>query len=193
MSKLVGDLLYLAKTENSLLSDRFSEFGLSEAVMSVVLPFETVAFEDHIRIESAVAPDLRFTGNEEKITHLVSILLDNAVKYTPSGGEIRIELTVSGDKRKVLLTLSNTGEPIPEVSLQKIFERFYRVDPSRTRATGGVGLGLSIALKIVELHSGTISARNSANGRTEFRVELPNRQRPVRGKDGIKNRGVTLA
>jgi len=148
--------------------------------MSVALPFETVAYENQIRIESVVPENIKFIGDEGKIKQLVSILLDNAVKYTSPGGDIIIELAVSGDRKKMCLTVNNTGEPIPDASLKKIFERFYRVDPSRTRATGGVGLGLSIAQKIVELHSGAIAARNIENGKTEFRVELPVKHRAAR-------------
>jgi len=180
MSRLVGDLLYLAKADNSRRSEGFFEFDLSEAVMSVALPFETVACENQIRIESVVPENIKFIGDEGKIKQLVSILLDNAVKYTSPGGDIIIELAVSGDRKKMCLTVNNTGEPIPDASLKKIFERFYRVDPSRARATGGVGLGLSIAQKIVELHSGAIAARNIENGKTEFRVELPVKHRAAR-------------
>ena len=97
--------------------------------------------------------------------------MDNAIKYTNSGGKITVNLNV--DKTKTKLIVKNTGEGIAKEHLEKIFERFYRVDASRDRGTGGYGLGLSIAKSIVEDHKGKIYAESIIGESASFIVELP--------------------
>ena len=97
--------------------------------------------------------------------------MDNAVKYTNKGGSISVVLII--DKNKAKLIIRNTGDGIPKDKLNKIFERFYRVDDSRDRETGGYGLGLSIAKSIVDQHKGKIYASSNLNKDTTFTVELP--------------------
>jgi signal transduction histidine kinase len=179
MSKLVENLLYLAKLENRGKADIFSCFDLSEAVMSVVLPFETVAFEQGKTLESDVPKALFFYGDSERIKQLVSILLDNAVKYSHAEGRIKITVSELSEK-KLRIEVANTGDPIPEKYQHKVFERFFRVDPSRTRTTGGVGLGLSIAEKIVASHGGKIRTVNENEGVTAFIIEIPTGKWPIR-------------
>jgi signal transduction histidine kinase len=100
----------------------------------------------------------------------ITYLLENAEKYTPEGGNIR--MVVNRDRKMHLrIVISNNGDPIPPEALQKIFERFYRVDPARSRDTGGYGLGLCVAKSIAELHGGTITA-TSENGINVFTVLL---------------------
>lgn len=170
MSKLVSDLLYLAKIDRneSLVS---SSFNLSEAIINVTLPFESIVFESGKELQIDVEPDLMYVGEEARIQQVAVILLDNALKHSPVNTSIQLKL-----RRHHLgyqLQVSNEGEGIPQKHLDKIFERFYRVDVSRARETGGYGLGLSIAKSIVDQHHGTISVTSVLNGLTTFTVTLP--------------------
>jgi signal transduction histidine kinase len=98
-------------------------------------------------------------------------LLDNAVKYTPEGGEI--QLVLASQNGNVRITVHDTGIGIPENDQTRIFDRFYRVDKARSRALGGAGLGLSIARWIVEAHAGTIQVESTPGSGSTFIVELP--------------------
>jgi signal transduction histidine kinase len=110
-------------------------------------------------------------GNNEQIKQVVMILLDNALKYTDRNGRVSIELKKSYNN--LFLSVTNTGEGISEEHLDRVFDRFYRMDKSRERKSGGYGLGLSIAKTIIEQHKGKISVRSVANEYTTFHVELP--------------------
>jgi signal transduction histidine kinase len=103
-------------------------------------------------------------------------LLDNAIKFTSPGG--RVEVEVSRDPQRATLEMRDTGPGIPEERLGRVFERFYRVDGARTRGTGegGTGLGLAIVKAIVELHEGSVEARNRPTGGAAFRVSFPTTQ-----------------
>ena len=122
-------------------------------------------------LEVSVQPMLSCTGDEKAIRQLISILLDNALKYSPQGGKLALKLEKQG--RGVLLTVSNTtAQPMERDKLSHLFDRFYRTDHSRSSQTGGYGLGLSIAKEIVESHGGNI--RCESNGRlTSFVISLP--------------------
>ena len=139
--------------------------------LGCLLPFESVAFEAGVSLESAIAPGVSVLGDEGQLRRLVMILLDNAVKYAGSGG--RAALTLVRQQDKVRLTVHNTGAPIPAEHLPHLFERFYRVDAARDRAQGGYGLGLPIAQAVVQAHRGTIAVRSDAAHGTVFSVTLP--------------------
>jgi two-component system phosphate regulon sensor histidine kinase PhoR len=98
-------------------------------------------------------------------------LIENAVNYSPEGG--RIELKARFDGRQVVITVADEGPGLPESDLSRVFERFYRVDKSRSRDPGGTGLGLSIVRHLVELHGGRISAANRSQGGALFTISLP--------------------
>ena len=117
-----------------------------------------------------MTPGIRYRGDAKLIRRMVDVLLDNAEQYTPEGGSIRV--VVNRDRKlRLRIVISNSGETIPPDALQKIFERFYRVDPARARDTGGYGLGLCVAKSIAELHGGSITAV-SENGINVFTVLL---------------------
>lgn len=118
-----------------------------------------------------ILSDIDLSNIIESIKKLFSIIMDNAVKYTNKNGTICVNLFT--DKSKVKLIVKNTGDGIPKENLEKIFERFYRVNDSRDRETGGYGLGLSIAKSIVEQHKGKIYATSNLHKDTSFTVELP--------------------
>lgn len=171
MTKLTNDLLYLTQMDYSDLKMIYTDFNLSETVENVILTMEAVIFEHNLSFDYDIEPELTVHGNSEQLQQVIMILLDNAIKYTSSEGKINISLKKSYNS--VLLSVTNTGEGIPEEHIDKIFDRFYRTDKSRARKSGGYGLGLAIAKTIVEQHGGKISVRSVLNESTTFAVELP--------------------
>lgn len=178
MKGLVDDLLFLAKSDAGRQALHPMEFSLSDLALGCLLPFESVAFEAGVTLESDIAPDLRMAGDEAQLRRLVMILLDNAVKYAGAGGAVTLDLCRSQEKLK--LSVHNTGAPIPPKALPHLFERFYRVDSARGRSEGGYGLGLAIAKSIVDAHHGKISAASGQEAGTTFTVLLPGKPH-VRG------------
>ena len=110
-------------------------------------------------------------GDSLKLQQVFYNVIDNAIKYTPRGGEVRVELARAG--KRAVVRVEDTGIGIPADDLPHIFDRFYRVDKARSRETGGTGLGLSIVRQIVLLHDGDIRAESEENKGTTFVIELP--------------------
>ena len=169
MSNLVSNLLYLAKADNNEVLGTEVEFNLSDCIMNAVLTFEAVLYEHNLELNCDIQDDIKFTGDKEGINQIIGILLDNAIKYSFKSSEVKISLKSA--KQKIYLSVSNKGESIPVEHLEKIFDRFYRIDKSRAREKGGYGLGLSIAKTIIERYNGKIYAK-SENNITTFFVEL---------------------
>lgn len=169
MTRLTNDLLLLARLDNGNNEMQKTEFSLSETVETVILTMEAVLYENNLKFTSDIAGGIKICGNPDSIKQLVMILMDNAVKYTPKGGTIGIVLKKK--EGKSVLTVSNTGQPLPHEERKRIFDRFYRADESRTRSSGGYGLGLAIAYSICRSHGGHISAE-SADGKNIFTVVL---------------------
>ncbi len=172
MRNLVNDMLTLARGD--VPSPRAAvtvTFSLSDVVEEAGLLMEANALDAGITMETQVEPDIRFIGNPDDIKHLLLILLDNALKNTFAGGQI--DLALQASPKELLITCRNTGRGIPASELQNIFRRFYRVDPSRARLTGGSGLGLSIAERIVGSYNGKIWAESEEGQWALFSVKLP--------------------
>lgn len=150
MRVLVGEMMNLTKLEMGDKKKDFVDFSLSEAVSGAALPFEGQAFEQEKQLELEIQEDISYHGNPDQIKQLVGIFMDNALKYSKEHGEIRV--TLQQVQNKKTLKVYNTGKGIPESEKEKIFQRFYRSDASRARATGGYGLGLSIAQSIADAH-----------------------------------------
>lgn len=108
-----------------------------------------------------------------RFEQILGNLISNALRYTPEGGEVTLRLRFDSQRAQVVLELIDNGEGIPEDDLERVFERLYRVDPSRSRQAGGSGLGLAITRKLVEAHGGSIFAENRAEGGATFRIEIP--------------------
>lgn len=170
MAKLIDEMLSLAKLDTGKELEKFTVFDISKLINNVLLTFEAVLFENNIELSSNIEEDITIKGDRESIKKVFSILLDNAIKYTNKNGKIDVELIK--DKNKIKLKIKNTGEGIKKEDLDKIFERFYRVDTSRARDTGGYGLGLSIAKSIVESHNGKIYAESNIGKDTTFIIEF---------------------
>lgn len=172
MSALVKDMLYLAKNDAGHADFIFLPFDVCDAVACCVLPFESVAFEQGKKLELDIPKKtINVRGDEEKIKQAVVILADNALKNSEKGAVIRV--SVEEDSSKVLIKVYNTGHGIAAKDIPLIFNRFYRVDSSRARTTGGYGLGLAIANTIVTAHKGKIGVESQLDSYTQFTVSLP--------------------
>ena len=166
MTKLINEMLYLAKHDDGRAEEEMVPFDLSEAAESCTPPFESVCFENGVRFYTEIQPGLNMLGSPSAIKQVMMILLDNAVKYAGENGFVRFFLHADGDR--VTLSVNNTGESIPPELIPHIFERFYRVDESRARDKGGYGLGLSIAKSIVDRHGGRITVKSDAETGSTF-------------------------
>lgn len=170
MVSLVNKMLTLVRLDSHYTEQNNKKFCLDEALLNVVYPMESVAYEKKIHMEFHIKEQMWFVGNEEQLQSVMSILLDNAISYTPEGG--RIEIHADIHSKKFYLAIANTGENIPEEQREKLFERFYRQDEARESASNHLGLGLSIAENIVSKHHGKIWVE-SVDGKNIFHVTLP--------------------
>jgi len=167
MSKLVTGLLYLARTEGS---QGYSQvFDLSTMVSDMSLSFEAALYERGINYSDTIAEGIMVHGNPEQIQKALLNLMDNAQLYTDTNGWIKVALSKSGSH--AILSYQNSGPGISPEDLPRIFDRFYRPDPSRATESGGFGLGLSISKAIIDQAGGRITA-HSTEGVTEFVVNL---------------------
>ena len=167
MDKLINELLLLAKIENVDDIKNYEKFNLSTQVETSASMFESRAYEKQVNIVTNIQNDIYINGNKQDIEHIVSTLVDNAIKHSESNKDVRVELLK--EKNSVTLQVKNYGEPIPEDQKDKIFERFYRVDKSRNRSEKRYGLGLAIAKSTVEKYNGKIEVE-CKDGITCFRV-----------------------
>jgi len=170
MGKLVQALLSLARAEEGVSNIVMTQFNLSKAVLGTTLEFESHAFEEGRSLSYEVAENILYTGDETQLRQLTAILIDNAIKHSDRGGRVEVSLKLVGSRP--LLTVYNTGAGIPEGEREQIFDRFYRSDASRSRETGGYGLGLAIARSIAEAHRGKISVDSAAGQWVKFIISL---------------------
>ena len=169
MRTLVENLLEMARVDNGTLKIQFAALDFSELVRDAVLSFQLLYEEKGQTLQNAIPEGITLQGSERHLYQVLDVLLDNALKYSLSGGHTCVELKRIG--HSCLLTVANTGEPISKEDLKNIFKRFYRADKARS-LNGSYGLGLSIAESIVEAHKGKIWAE-SENGYNTFFVQLP--------------------
>ncbi len=168
MKGLVNDLLFLAKSDAAREKVVFSEVNISDILWNVYLPFESVAFEQGKSLNAEIASDIYIKSDAGKLKQLMMILLDNACKYTLDNGKIYVNLYKH--QEKIVLSVNNSGEPIPKEYLPHLFERFFRAEESRARQQGGYGLGLSIAKTITDMLHGKISVVSNEKEGTTFTV-----------------------
>ncbi|MBI6908432.1 heavy metal sensor histidine kinase [Pseudomonas palleroniana] len=166
MAQLVNDMLYLAKADHGLLVPKREALALADEV-DALLEFFTLLAED-AQISLVREGTAQTTGDRGMLRRALSNLLDNALRFTPAGGEVRVRL-----QNGVRLCVENTGKGIPEALLPKLFDRFYRADPARREGSSEhAGLGLAITQSIVRAHGGRIFCESEA-GWTRFVIELP--------------------
>lgn len=170
MITMVNKMLTLMRLDSPMEQTQHRRFCVDEALLDVIYPMESVAYEKKLTMDSDVQEQMYLMGNEEQIKNLMSILLDNAISYTPEGGTIAIHAALQA--RRFMLSVSNSGEPIPQEHWEKLFERFYRRDEARENNENHFGLGLSIAGSIVANHHGKIWVE-SRDGQNIFQVVLP--------------------
>ena len=169
MKLLVEDMLTLSRAQRSTGSLPEQTADLSEAAMTAALRFEPVAFEAGKRLEYDIAPELPVRGDGGKLGQALAALLDNAVKYSAGGTDIR--LTAEKQGRFAVVAVADSGPDIPADKLPHIFDRFYRADEARTDGDS-FGLGLPIAKAIIDAHRGTLRCE-SGGGVTRFIITLP--------------------
>lgn len=170
MHHLVTSLLTLTHLEQTPYeSIEKHTFCLSDALLERILPLESIAYEKGITMQENITPNLSYWGVREQLQQVATILIDNALNHTDEKGIINISLHKT--QHHLVFTVSNTGAAIPEEEREKLFERFYRVDKARNRASGHYGLGLSIAKTIVNNHKGKIHIE-CKDGVTSFIVTL---------------------
>ena len=172
LTGLTQDLIYLARMDEEQPQLQPIEFPLSDMAEELGQSFQNLAAAQSKQFLTEIQPMLSLTGDEKEIRQLMSILLDNAVKYTPDGGRISFALKKEG--RSIRLSVSNdTTVPMEKGVLDRLFDRFYRTDQSRNSSTGGYGLGLSIARSIASAHKGKIRAENSGGNNLTITASLP--------------------
>lgn len=171
MSKVLEDLFVLSKSDENQVNLDYKPVDLRALVEEVCKHAEILAEEKNIKIIIAFLEPIEIKGDEVRLRQMVWNVLQNGIKYTQQGGELKISLQNEGDF--ALLTIQDTGIGIPEEDLPLIFNRFYRVDKARTRDEGGSGLGLSICRQIAEAHKGKIEVESKLGLGTRFKIRLP--------------------
>ncbi len=171
MSRLVEDLMLLARMEAPQPSDRQSPVQLDRLLKGAVQEFADRFKDRNIDLQLVDVSPAVVTGDQDSLYRMVGNLLENALRYTMDGGKVTVSLRSHG--RTARLAVEDTGIGILPESLGHIFDRFYRVDKSRSRAAGGSGLGLSIVKAIVESHRGTVEVASEAGHGSKFTVVLP--------------------
>jgi heavy metal sensor kinase len=171
LSRIVDDLMALARADAGQYQLKIQEFYLNDLVEEACRAMKVLAASNGISLRLGLSEDVTFYGDEDLLRRLVMNLLDNAIKYTPAGGSVAVDLVCEPASVKIII--SDTGIGIPAESAQHVFQRFYRVDEARSRADGGSGLGLAIARWAAEAHKGSIDLTSSPGQGSKFTVSLP--------------------
>lgn len=173
LTRLVSDLRLLSLAEAGQLKLERVKIDPAELIMRAVEPFRLQAQSSQIELALELAPNLpSISVDADRIAQVIRNLLSNALRHTPAGG--RVTVTCRNDKtQSLLITVSDTGEGIPPDDLPFVFDRFYRADKSRSRASGGSGIGLAIVKQLVEAHGGKVRAESQSGQGTTFGFTLP--------------------
>ncbi len=174
MNQLVSQLLFLSRTDSRTATAKYEHFNVSEALSKELISYEKIANAKGVALTHVITPGLKINGDHKQLVSVFSILIDNAIKYSKENGQVYVTLEKHSDLKKqgVRLTVKDTGIGMPEAELKHIFERFYRLESSRSKETGGYGLGLAIAKEIVDQHKGTIHVNSIEKVGTTFVVDL---------------------
>jgi signal transduction histidine kinase len=172
LGRLVSQMLTLAQADAGQAALSLSEVALDELAEEVARSMRLLAERRGVSLEMDVGGPVRLHGDGDLLRELMVILTDNAIKYTDTGGKVRLEVR-SASSAKATVRVSDTGSGIPADALPHIFDRFYRVDKARSREAGGAGLGLAIARWIAEAHGGSIRVESVPGVGTAVTVELP--------------------
>jgi len=178
MTKLISSLLTLARSDANQAELQLVLVNISQIIENVVEGFTAREEISRIRLVANIQPNLNLIADKERLHQLVVILLDNAFKYTHSGG--RVHIACSQSDKDVIITVQDTGFGISSENVPRIFDRFFREDQARSREGGGTGLGLAIAKWIIEKHGGQIEVKSKLGKGTKFTVYIP----ATKNKDG---------
>jgi heavy metal sensor kinase len=176
LADLVRSLLVLARIDAKKFSIEKSQVNLSQFLNQVFKYAQTLNKDNEMRLQLEEIPSIDVFIDSEKLTQLLLILLDNAVKYNRAGGSV--SLSAEKNKDGVTIIVADTGDGIPNEEQEKIFERFYRIEKSRSRDKGGTGLGLSIARSIAVAHQGSLTVQSTPGKGSIFRLFIPLGQTP---------------
>ncbi|MEG4806613.1 two-component system sensor histidine kinase RppB [Microcoleus sp. F8-D3] len=173
LTQLVADLLLLARMDNQVIRDRPQLCCLNDLVSDLVEELAALAIASKVALTSSVRvqQQLNVVGNSDQLYRLVANLIVNAIQYTPAGGKVTVILDCN--HIEAIVQVQDTGIGIAVADLERIFDRFYRVNSDRSRHTGGSGLGLAIAQTIARAHGGSISARSELGSGSTFLLQLP--------------------
>ena len=171
LAELTADLIYLSKMKEADEVLEMQNLSLSELVDETARSFQALARSKGKSFSATVTPDLNVNGDEKALAKLVSILLDNAMKYSTEGGTV--DLTLNRVGRNARLLVKNSTSAMEKGNADRLFERFTREDRSRNSESGGFGLGLAIAKAVTEAHRGTIRAESEDGASLTVTAELP--------------------
>ncbi|MZH04522.1 MAG: heavy metal sensor histidine kinase [Nitrospinae bacterium] len=171
MSKVLEDLFLLSKSDENQISLDCKQIDLKPLVEEICKHAEVLAEEKNIKIIIAFLEAVQVKGDEVRLRQMIWNILQNGIKYTQCGGELKVSLQNEGEY--ALMVIQDTGIGIPEEDLEFIFNRFYRVDKARSRGEGGSGLGLSICRQIAEAHKGSIEVESKLGIGTRFKIHIP--------------------
>lgn len=169
--ELVQDIIQLSKVQSADVLHNAQEINLSEAIKVAVAKTEVLAAKKDIEIRLNIEDNLRINGNQELIVTLLKNLIENAVIYSDEGKSVKVVAGIDEDVAEIVI--KDKGPGIGQEDLDRIFERFYRIDPSRSRNTGGTGLGLSIAKHIVQKHLGELTVDSELGSGSTFTIRIP--------------------
>jgi heavy metal sensor kinase len=171
LSKIVDRLFAISRLDAGDAQQEWARFDLARLASTTADQMSLLADDKGISVSCNVEENVEVEGDSARIKQVVVNLLDNAIKYTPSGGSI--QLNVRRQERKAVMEVVDTGIGIPAAALPHVFERFFRVDAARSREVDGAGLGLAIVKSICSAHGGRVEVESSENHGSRFRVELP--------------------
>ena len=172
--QFVNEMLYLESMSLPVTTGLDENIDFSSLIDRYMKSVTPLLSQKQLTLETHVRPGIYLSADKEALTRLVSVLIDNAIKYTPEGGAITVNLWQTN--RKTLFTVKNTGDGIESRHMDRLFDRLYRVKKSRSTSEGGKGLGLAIAKSVVEKYNGTITVDSEVGKYTAFTVTLPRHQ-----------------
>jgi signal transduction histidine kinase len=170
MSRTVDNLITLARADEGRLDLLSGDVELDQALEAAARPLRTLAAAKGVRLRTTSEP-ARTRGDEQRLQHALANLIENAIKFTPPGGEVTLSSWRRGEE--VGVTVSDTGPGIPADARAHVFDRFYRVDRSRSRESGGSGLGLAICREIATAHGGRVWVESEEGKGSAFSLALP--------------------
>lgn len=171
LNLIISDLLVLVKIDSESTASKHEPVSLNDIMIETLNSLSPLARERGIELDMSGRDTLSIDGNRGQLSQVFYNLLDNAIKYTPRGGSVRVEISKSG--KRAIIKVIDTGIGIAKSEQIHIFDRFYRVDRARARDTGGTGLGLSIVKQYIAAHGGSVTVSSEENRGSTFTVELP--------------------